>query len=170
MRYLAKIILVICSLSISYPSWAALQTFDGKLQNLDQYLAQNNDKGKWLLVMFWSSDCHICNQEAEQYIQFHEAHKDKLVSILGISLDGQQKLAEAKAFVKRHDVTFPNLIGEPDEVANVFMEKTNIAWSGTPTFLLFNPQGQLLAQQAGAIPPEMIENFIRSQTAQADQH
>ena len=37
-----------------------LQDFDGQPKSISDYAG----KGKWLVVMIWASDCHICNQEA----------------------------------------------------------------------------------------------------------
>lgn len=140
-------------------SYAAgnLKTLDGKPMALSDYTG----KGLWTVVILWASDCHVCNAEAEQYIQFHEDNKDKVAQILGVSLDGQAKLDAAKAFIKRHDVTYNNLIGEPEEVAAMYQELTGGHWVGTPTFLIYDRSGKLKAAQPGAVPAEIIEGFIR---------
>ena len=137
-----------------------LQDFNGKPQAIKDYAG----KGKWLVVMMWASDCHVCNVEAEQYIQFHEQYKNKNAQVLGISLDGQVKKAEAQQFIKRHHITFDNLIGEPQEVAQWFVDLTGADWVGTPTFLIYNPQGELVIQQAGAVPVNLIEEFIAKES------
>lgn len=139
-----------------------LTDFSGKPAKLEDYTG----KGKWTLVMFWASDCHICNKEAHAYVDFHFAHSDKDAIVLGISIDGKAKFKDAQAFIKRHSVDFPNLIGEPEDATAVYMEYANRPWIGTPSFLLFSPKGELLAQEVGAVPPEMIEEFIENYTAQ----
>ena len=116
--------------------------------------------GKWLVVMIWAHDCHVCNIEAESYAHFHETHKDKDARMLGISMDGQAKRAEAEAFIERHDLPFPNLIGDPGATMRHFMQVTGTSFRGTPTILLYDPDGTLTAAQAGAVPPESIEKFI----------
>ncbi len=137
-----------------------LKTIAGKDSSLEEYLGN----GKWRVVVLWASDCHYCNQEAEQYIQFHEANKDKNIELLGISLDGAAKLDAAKDFIKRHDVTFPNLIGEFEQVASMYESLTGGPWSGTPTILIYNPKGELKAAQPGAVPVSLIEEFVNSQS------
>jgi len=126
-------------------------------------------KGKWLLVMFWASDCHICNKEAHQYVDFHFTHSDNDATVLGISIDGQARFKEAEKFIKKHSIDFPNLIGEPEVVTAIYSEYSNSRWVGTPSFLLFNPQGEVLAAQVGAIPPEIIEDFIEKNTQKPKQ-
>ncbi len=138
-----------------------LKDFDGSFHSLDEYTGQ----GKWTVVMLWASDCHACNAEAKQYVKFHKAHKDKDATILGVSLDGAEKKAEAKQFIKRHGVTFPNLIDEPEKVAQLYTGLTGQPWVGTPTFLIYSPSGELRAAQVGAVPTQIIESFIAKETA-----
>lgn len=142
-----------------------LQDFKGKSKNLSDYTG----KGKWTIVMLWASDCHVCNQEVHQYVKFHKEHKNKDASVLGISLDGQEKKSDAKDFMKRHDVNFPNLIGEPMGVSSIYRELTGEGFRGTPTFLIFSPQGKLRAQQVGAVPTDLIEQFMVSEAAVIEQ-
>jgi len=155
---------IVCCL-LTTASWAAFKDFDGKAHQLTDYIG----KGKWTVVMFWASDCRVCNAEIGQYIQFHQDHKDKDASILGVSLDGQSGIAAAQDFIKRHAVPFPNLLGEPEDIANLYQDLTSNSWVGTPSFLVYNPQGKLLAAQAGAVPPELIEKFIQQNTQSTSQ-
>lgn len=120
--------------------------------------------GQWLIVVMWASDCPVCNQEAHAYQDFHFAHSDHDASVLGISLDGSARLEEARAFVSRHAVEYPNLIGEPALVAEFYMAATGTPWVGTPSFLVYGPEGELAAKQAGAVSMEIIERFIASRS------
>lgn len=164
MKQTIRYLLVFVTLLVTASSWAELKDFSGEAHKLDEYIG----KGKWTVVMFWASDCRVCNAEIGQYIQFNEANKDKNASILGVSLDGQAKLDAARDFVKRHDVNFPNLIGDPEAVADLYQTLTSNTWVGTPSFLVYNPQGELLAAQAGAVPTELITNFIKENSQSAN--
>lgn len=161
-RLIFNVFVLVVSLLVITPAWATLEDFNGKPHQLNEFTGQGN----WTVVMFWASDCHVCNAEAEQYIQFHEAHKDKDAKILGISLDGEAKKKDAEAFIKRHAVTFPSLLGDPGEVASMYEKLTGGTWVGTPTFLVYSPTGELKAAQPGAVPPELIEEFIKQQSSQ----
>lgn len=160
MKTTIRILLFTIVMSGTPAVWAELQDFAGKPHKLADYTGQ----GKWTVVMLWASDCHVCNAEVEQYIQFHEERRQKDATVLGISLDGQAKKQAAEAFLQRHHVTFPNLIGEPLEVAGLFESLTGGAWAGTPTFLVYNPKGELKAAQPGAVPTELIVEFIEQQS------
>ncbi len=145
---------------------AGLKDLHGREQALSDYTG----KGKWLVVMFWASDCHVCNAEAHEYERFHQAHRERNATVLGISLDGDGKRADAEKFVRRHDLSFPNLIGEPEDVAYLYGTLTGAPLLGTPAFLVYGPEGRLLARQAGAVPTELLEEFIRRESAAARLH
>lgn len=133
------------------------QDFKGKSQVLENYTG----KGKWTVVMMWASDCHICNKEAHQYVDFHMIHSDKDATVLGVSLDGESRKKAAEQFIKKHSVDFPNLIAEPEHVSKIYQELTGQFFAGTPSFLIFAPDGELKAAQAGAVPTQLIEEFIK---------
>lgn len=138
---------------------AIFKDFSGKSAGIESYIG----KGKWVVVMIWKSDCHICNKEASRYDAFHRKHQNKDAIVLGLSMDGQEKLSEAKLFIKRHGLGFPNLIGESRDVAIRFSNLTGVPWTGTPAFLVYSPAGELAVQQAGAVPVEIIEEFLQQQ-------
>jgi peroxiredoxin len=154
---LRSLLALVCMLVVA-SSWAELKDLDGATHKLADFTG----KGKWTVVMLWASDCRVCNAEIAQYIQFNNSHKDKDASILGISLDGQSRLDAARGFIKRHAVTFPSLIGEPEQVAELYQNLTGNEWLGTPSFLVYSPSGELLAAQAGAVPVDLIEQFIQA--------
>jgi peroxiredoxin len=117
--------------------------------------------------MIWASDCHICNAEAYQYVDFHDMHEDDNATVLGVSMDGWDRRAEALAFIERHSLSFTNLIAEPGDVVSLYRQLTGKRFVGTPSLLVFNPQGELRAGQAGAVPTRAIEEFIRRESARA---
>ena len=135
---------------------AGITDFSGKPKSIEDY----KEKGKWQVVMIWASDCHICNREAHQYVDFHFAHSDKDATVLGISVDGLANKKAAQKYIDKHSVNFPNLIGEPETVGNLFTELTGSYRVGTPTFLIYGPDGKLMAQQVGAVPTNIIEDFM----------
>lgn len=142
--------------SIVSAEMKGFEDFTGKPQTLESYTG----KGKWLVVMMWASDCHVCNHEAHQYVDFHMIHSDNDATVLGISLDGDSRKKEAEEFIKKHSVDFPNLIAEPQHVSKMYQELTGEFFAGTPTFLIYSPEGELKAAQAGAVPTTLIEDFI----------
>ena len=80
--------------------------------------------------------------------------------MLGITLDGDERKPQALEFVARHGLGFDNLIGEAETVMAYYQIVTGSRWVGTPSFLIFGPDGELKAKQAGAVEVEIVENFI----------
>jgi len=156
-RYLLPIILLLFSSGSSASSFAALT---GNQNSVDDYTG----KGKWVVLMIWASDCHICNRESQSYVEFHEKYKNDNAVVVGLSMDGKAGTSDALEFLDRNKVSFDSLIGEPEQVASFYSEKVGIPWAGTPTFMIYAPDGSLAAQQVGAVPTELLENFINSQS------
>lgn len=149
------------------PGLLSAESFFKDLSGKARTVEEFTGSGKWTVVMIWASDCRVCNHEVHNYSDFHFVHSDRDARVVGISVDGWAGKQDAEAFIDRHNVSFPNLIGNLDAVADWFMQQTGARWVGTPTFLIYNPAGELKAQQVGAVPVELIEDFIskNSQTA-----
>ncbi len=154
----ARLLVVLSILCVTLPLAATdLQRFTPTGNELQGYLG----KGQWVVVKIWASDCHICNREAHTYQDFHEFNEDADVTVVGISLDGEDQQA-AKGFIARHSITYPNLITPFMSGAEWFAQLTGQRFIGTPSFLIFDRQGKLRAQQGGAVPTEMLERFIEA--------
>ena len=143
-------------LSAASPQFKNL--YSGEFVTLDDYQRDGN----WLVVMIWASDCEICKREAGSYQRFHSRSSPEDTRVIGLSLDGAEGETAARAFVARHQLEFDNLLAEADTVMSYYQLLTGSRWVGTPSFLVFAPGGELLAKQAGAVEPEIIENFIAS--------
>jgi peroxiredoxin len=130
---------------------------NGEARSLSDY----QEPGKWLVVMIWASDCPVCNREASHYSDFHLLHADDDATLLGVSIDGWGGRADALSFVERHQVMFPNVIADARDVARDYREITGSRFVGTPTFLLYSPDGELRAKQTGAVPVPAIEAALQ---------
>lgn len=148
----AAAILLCCQ----FASAAQLQDMEGKQRQLGDYTG----KGQWLIVMIWASDCLVCNKEAANYEAFYQKHRNQDATMLGISVDGMAKVADARHFIQDHKLTFPNLIGELEQVGLMVVDMSGMQWVGTPTFLIFNPAGKLAVADSGAVPVPLIEEYL----------
>jgi peroxiredoxin len=136
---------------------------DLKLKDLsggEQHLSQLIGQGQWTVVVLWAEDCEVCNAEIQSLDFFHDEHKNKDARILGISIDGEEKIKLAQEFVKRHDLSFPNLLIEPD--MRQISKLGGGDFIGTPTFYIYTPEGEIVASQAGAVPVNILEDFINN--------
>lgn len=153
---LAIVILLLPSVA-TYADASVLRDLEGNERSINNYL----EKGKWLIVMIWASDCFICNKEAKHYVDLHNRRKNKDLENLGLSIDGRDNRSEAIQFVKRHSISFHNLIGENIYISNLYTKLSGQYLTGTPAFLVFDQKAELLAVQVGAVPTSDIEQFIK---------
>ncbi len=148
-------ILLLCSISIA-SDWTEVRTLEGKFTTLSQHF----EKDKWTLVMLWTMDCGICQREYPIISEFHDKHKDTKAKVIGVSLDGYSKLDKITEHIEEMPMTFGNLIGELTVVAFNYQTATEETLRGTPTFLMFNPDGYLVGHNPGPVKPEALEAFI----------
>ncbi len=140
---------------------STLTDLDGNPASIEDYAG----KGKWLVVMFWASGCHICNEEAHQYVAMQARHKeDGNIQVLGITTDGLANKEAALAYINEHQLNFPNLTGTLEGISGIYYDLIGDYFLGTPTFLIFTPEGKIRAAQGGAVPAENIEKFIKKNT------
>ena len=113
-------------------------------------------KGKWLIVQAWASHCAICNKAMPGLVNASRSFKN--ARLIGVSLDGDKSSAEE--FINKHRINFPTLLSNNTEFNRYLLEIADEGLRGTPTFLIFDPQGNLKAMQPGDIPVTTIQNFL----------
>jgi len=121
-------------------------------------------KGKWTLVMLWSTDCHICTLQKPEISAFYDKYKSTTVDVFGIALDGARRMDAVKNYLAEHQPTFPNYVGDYQMVALNYQSLTEENLRGTPTYLLFDPNGELKGNNPGPVTPSAIERFIAKNT------
>lgn len=153
-------------LFLCLPWWAGaagpsliLKDLNGASRNVNEFVGQ----GKWVVVAVWAHNCHYCNQDIHQMAFFHDDHRKRDAIVLGVSVDGWNGRDKARAFVERHALPFPNLIAEPTQ--DVMLEFGAGMFIGTPTYYIYAPDGELVANNVGPLSQEDIEQFIGEQTA-----
>jgi len=137
-----------------------------------QSVASGNDvlfkdlkgNGKWTLVMLWSTHCHVCHIDKPKISAFHDKHKQGDIEVVGIALDGIENLDTVKNYLLNNKVSFPSYVGNTAIIASHYYGMTKENLRGTPTYLLFNPKGELLGNNPGSLSTEAIERFIARNT------
>lgn len=159
---LAALLLVSLPLSsevIAAKDPLSLRTQQGDIASLDEYVGENNDN-KWLLVMIWSTDCSVCFKEMPGISDFHQRHKGSDANVIGIALDGFDNREMVSLFATKNALSFPNLLAEMPAFALRYEFEVGERLLGTPTYLLFNPAGELVANNPGPLRPVAIEQFM----------
>jgi thiol-disulfide isomerase/thioredoxin len=153
----------LCLAAISSVACAAgveVRTLDGK----NSTLADQVRSGHYTVVMMWTTYCHVCKGEYPELSAFHDAHVGKDAEVVGISLDGYAEIDKVRQFVAGRPFTYPTVLAEADRMASMFEAATGDRFTGTPTYLVFNPQRQLVAARSGDLTRDVLENFLRKQS------
>ena len=138
----------------SFVSAFELQDFNGSTLNFQDKIG----KGKWTLVLFWAHDCSVCRVEAPLISDFDDKRDD--LDVIGISIDGESKKHLALEFLEATKPSFPSYIGNLALVATNYEIMTGEGFRGTPTFILFTPDGSLIGNNPGKVSVEALEGFI----------
>ena len=131
---------------------------EGKMHLVGDFLG----KGKWTVVVIWSVDCPICKKDIFHMAFFHDEHKNRDATVLGISIDGTGETKRVKEFIRNQSLGFPNLIGTTDTPEQISPK----SFIGTPTYIIFDPQGGFAAQVVGPTTQSQMEGYIKTLTAE----
>ncbi len=118
------------------------------------------DDGKWTLVMFWATNCHACEAQKPDISAFSDKHKDGKISVVGISLDGRSNLLEIRAHEEASKVTFDSYIGELVLIASNIKLLTDESLRGTPTYVLLDPENNVIAYNPGMLVMSDLDSFV----------
>lgn len=133
-----------------------VRTLDGESVPLSQYF----EPGKWTMVMMWTTYCGACRSQYPSVSAFHDKHKNVDAKVIGMSLDGFAEVEKVRAYIAGKPMTFESSIVEADAIRGAYKALTEESFTGTPTYLMFNPQGDLVAHVPGLIAVEDIERYI----------
>jgi peroxiredoxin len=141
-----------------------LRTLEGKPFDLNQVVG----KGKWVLLMFWATDCQVCKIQEPQNSAFHEARNAIDAEVVGIAVDGFEKTALVKQYLADHPLSYPNYVADISVVAFNYQALTGEQFYGTPTHVLFNPEGKFMAVKPGLMRIEALEDYIARHSGKPD--
>lgn len=132
----------------------AFSDIDGKKDSIMNHIG----KDKWTIVEVWESNCAACRVHMPDMVKFDG--KLKNARILGIALDGQRGIDDIEDFIAEYDINFPTIVTNFVEM-NIWMQQSiGESLVGTPTFILFDPEGKLVAAQPGIVSTASLEKFI----------
>ena len=133
-----------------------VQTMDGKEVLLSSYF----EPGKWTMVMLWTSYCVTCRKQYPMVSKFHNERKDKDVKVIGLSLDGPAVMERVRSYMAKQPMAFESAIVDIVKFSHAFKDITEEKFKGTPTYLMFDPSGVMVAHSSGPMKIELAEKFI----------
>ena len=142
---------------LAHAAGVPVQSLEGQRGGLADHLSHD----KWTIVMVWTTYCEVCRKQYPEIAEFHQRHKDKDAVVLGISLDGYDQSSKISAYQQAHAHNFPSVMTSAEDFTGKYARATGEAFTGTPTYLVFNARGQLRAFLGGPITTATLEKFIQ---------
>ncbi len=124
-----------------------LHAYDGTTYQLSAL------RGQVVVINFWATWCGPCHAEAPQLQALSESlHKEGVV-FLGV--DQVDKLADAQAFIKQYNITYPTGLDDSGIVDAYGIQ-------GLPTTFIVNQQGEVVYRTLAAIDPGDLQAKIEA--------
>jgi thiol-disulfide isomerase/thioredoxin len=134
----------------------SLNSIDDSKHKLSEYIGQ----GKWVVLNIWGTRCPPCREEMPELIQFHDEHKDSDAIVVGVAIDfpsyGYANEKEVKTFAEDYMIDFPILLSDSSITEQIGVGRLE----GLPSSYVFDPEGNIVGMQVGAITKKILEDFI----------
>jgi len=127
------------STSLIAPPDFELSTTEGKSERLSDHLGK-----EVVLLDFWATFCEPCLAGMPHLDALYQQHRAEGFTVLGISIDGPDSIAQVKTTVNKLGISFPILLDQETRVVALYNPKTSAPYS-----VLIGRDGRILKKQEG---------------------
>ncbi len=120
-----------------------------------QIIRLSDLKGKKVILNFWATWCPPCRLEMPDMEKFYKKQKSKGIEILAVNLTKtEKKRTDVPDFIKAYGITFPVLLDEETEVAQMYQV------SSIPTSYLIDSDGVIREKLVGPMNEDMMTELL----------
>ena len=138
-----------------------VQDTEGNQHMLSEYLG----RGKWTVVNIWATGCPYCREELDALIDFHERHRDRDATVLGLTVQwpgfGYPDREDVYYFALDFMISYPLLLVDREVSGRLIGKPVNMI----PLTFFYNPEGKLVHRINGMVTEDMLEAVIRKKGA-----
>ena len=111
-------------------------------------------RGKVVVLNFWASWCAPCKSEAPRLEAAWQRYRQRGVVVIGV--DGQDFSGDAKRFILKHGITYPNVHDGPGDIG------TKYGVTGFPETYFVDRRGRLVGDRVvGEVSADKLTAGIR---------
>lgn len=126
-------------------------TLEGESLSLADY------RGHIVVLNFWASWCAPCRDEIPALQKLRENAADQEVRLVGVN--SKDSKANARAFVRNFDMSYPSLYDQPGEVALAFRD--TVPPSALPSTIVIDSQGRVGGRILGEASYGQLESMVQ---------
>ncbi|MHB1042468.1 MAG: peroxiredoxin family protein [Eubacteriales bacterium] len=127
-----------------------LVDMDGKQVRL------SDQKGKKVLINFWTTWCKYCRVEMPALQKFYEQTKDKNWQVLMVNITSSEKsISDVKDYLKSNNFTFPVLLDKDGSVSALY------GINSIPTSFILNEKGEVVKIKMGPFTQTEIAELAK---------
>ncbi|MFC5472299.1 TlpA family protein disulfide reductase [Cohnella suwonensis] len=106
-------------------------------------------------ILFFTSWCPYCNEDAPKVVQLYNKYKED-VNLYGVNLIYRDDRNDVEAYVNDYQIKYPILMDESGSLYDKY------GGSGFPSLYFFNADGEVIDQIIGSTDLETIEDSFIS--------
>ena len=110
--------------------------------------------------MLWATYCHVCKEDFKKLAAFIEDNDEVPLTIIGIVIDGLDEKEKTHALVKDNQLNYVHILTNYEQAKDLYKKTTSNSLVGTPSYLLYNPQNELVAFNHSAIDIDALEVMV----------
>jgi len=120
-------------------------------------------QGRWELVMFWATYCHICKRDFEKLEQFIKDNPSVPLTIVGVVTDGIESKQKALTQIAERNLNYAHVLTDFDHSNAMYQEISNTTLIGVPSQLLYDTKNELIAFSRNAIDLDALEVIVHQE-------
>jgi peroxiredoxin len=124
-----------------------LESLDGETRSLSDFAGRDV-----VLLVFWGSWCQSCVAAMSQLNEVYQRQRAKGFTVLGVSMDGPETVADVNAYVRRNRISFPVLLDQESRAVSLHNPQ-RVA----PYFVLLGRDGRVVRRRDGFQPGDAQE-------------
>ncbi len=117
-------------------------------------------EGRWELVMFWATYCHLCKKDFEKLANFIKENPSIPLTIVGVVTDGIEEKQKALNQINERNLNYTHVLTDFDHSDAFYKDITQTTLIGVPSQLLYNTENQLVGFSRNAIDLDALEIMI----------